>query len=236
MNKDITIETHNNILVLRDDLLPGGTKSILMDEIMDRSYSEYVYASPVYGAFQIALSIWCKNNDKKCTIFCAERKNKHQNTIECIENGATVVEVPYGYLNVVNKRARDYCDETGALKLKWGSNDEVSKDIIVDRMRSIIEEIGYEPDEIWCAIGSGTLVEGILKGTNNANIFGVIVGAEYKNSDSRLNIIKYDKSFDKVSKYKAPFPSIGNYDLKAFEYCMKNYDSSKKILFWNVYG
>ena len=49
MNNNITIEKHNNVYVLRDDLLPGGSKSILMNHILDPNYDEYIYASPVYG-------------------------------------------------------------------------------------------------------------------------------------------------------------------------------------------
>jgi len=50
----ITIEKHKGVNVLRDDLLIGGTKSILMPSIIGDDL-EYVYASPVYGGFQIAL-------------------------------------------------------------------------------------------------------------------------------------------------------------------------------------
>jgi hypothetical protein len=70
---------------------------------------EYVYASPVYGGFQIAISIFCKNNNIKATIFCAKRTKQHANTLKCIEHGANVVEVPYGYLSVVEKKAIEYC-------------------------------------------------------------------------------------------------------------------------------
>jgi hypothetical protein len=55
----IVIEKHKCVNVLRDDLLPGGTKSILMPSIIGDSL-EYVYASPVYGGFQIALSAYCQ--------------------------------------------------------------------------------------------------------------------------------------------------------------------------------
>ena len=54
----ITIEPHFGIKVLRDDLLPGGTKSILMTSIIGEA-EEYVYGSPVYGGFQIALAEYC---------------------------------------------------------------------------------------------------------------------------------------------------------------------------------
>ena len=109
-------ENQNGIYVLRDDLLPGGTKSILIDSLVHEVHdydnvNEIVYASPCYGGFQIALSIFCKNNNKKATIFCAKRKVRHPNTETCVQNGANVVEVPYGYLSVVEKYAREYVRE-----------------------------------------------------------------------------------------------------------------------------
>ncbi len=232
---NITLEYHNDILVLRDDLLPGGTKSILMDHILDPSYNEYVYASPVYGAFQIALSIWCKLNNKKATIICAKRTKLHPNTIKCIREGANIIQVESGYLNVVNKRAKDYSERVGAKKLDFGAKTELAKEIISNRMKSIIEIIGREPKEIWCPIGSGTLVESILKATEKSKVIGVQVGAEYHNSDKRLLVIKHSLPFDKPSKSKAPFPSIANYDLKAWELCLKHHKTDD-VLFWNVWG
>lgn len=235
MMNNITIEKHNNVYVLRDDLLPGGSKSILMEHILDPSYDEYVYASPVYGAFQIALSIWCNNNNKKATIFCAKRNKLHKNTRTCIKYNANVIEVECGYLTVVNKRAEDYCKQTKSLKLDFGAKTQLAKQLLANRMKQVIKIIGHEPKEIWCPIGSGTLVESILMATTKAKIIGVQVGAEYINDDKRLYILKYNKPFDKPSLFKAPFPSIENYDLKAWEMCMK-YKKTDDCFFWNVYG
>jgi hypothetical protein len=172
---NITIEKYNDVYVLRDDLLPGGSKSILMKHILDDRYDEYVYASPVYGAFQIALSIWCKDNNKKSTIFCAKRNQLHPNTIKCLSNGANVIEVDCGYLIVVNKRAEDYCKMSNALKLEFGAKTDISKNLLANRMREVIKHIGHEPKEIWCPIGSGTLVESILMATENSKVIGVQV-------------------------------------------------------------
>jgi hypothetical protein len=94
------IQSHNSILVLRDDLLPGGTKSVLLPHLIGEA-QQYVYASPVYGGFQIALSIYCKSIGKQATIFCAERREMHPNTLKCLEHGAKVVQVKHGYLSVV---------------------------------------------------------------------------------------------------------------------------------------
>ena len=265
----IIIEKYKNqtgIYVLRDDLLPGGTKSIFLDSIISGGamspfdVNELVYASPCYGGFQIALSIFCKNNNKKATIFCAKRKVRHPNTEKCIQNGANVVEVPYGYLSVVEKHAREYVrtKEPGVtLKIAFGANSPESINIIASRAKRVIETFyttyGTPPDEIWCAVGSGTLISGIIQAVNEMQalrpsnkgselsplkIYGVQVGKEFKgNNSSNVTIIVYPKPFEYASKLKVNFPSMPNYDLKAFEMCIKynaNSDENKKILFWNV--
>jgi threonine dehydratase len=240
MEFPITIEKHHGIYVVRDDLLPGGTKSILLSEI-NKEYphtKEFVYASPVYGGFQIALSMYCKNHNLKATIFCAKRTKQHTNTLKCIENGANVVEVDYGYLSVIEKKAREYCmGKPNVEKIIFGASTPKNKSIIAKRVINVIKTLHFVPDEIWCAVGSGTLLSGILLGTNNINIniVGVQVGAEFKETHKNLRLIKYPKSFDKESKIKIDFPSMPNYDLKAFELCLKEMKiNNKKILFWNV--
>lgn len=228
----VVLEEHNGVTVLRDDVLAGGTKSILMPYLV-KDKAEYVYASPVYGGFQIALSAYCKSVGKQATIFCAKRKEMHPNTQKCIEYGAKIIEVPYGYLSVVEKRARDYCEMGGAEKLVFGAKDDFCINLIADRMRQIIKQLGREPKEIFCAVGSGTLVEGILRGTETAKVIGVQVGAEYTNENPRLRLLKYHKDFNSASQQKSDFPSMPNYDLKAWEYCLI-YKKSDDVLFWNV--
>ncbi|HYG53602.1 MAG TPA: hypothetical protein VD905_22090, partial [Flavobacteriales bacterium] len=141
---NIIIEQHAGITVLRDDLLPGGTKSILLPSLIDE-HEEYVYASPVYGAFQIALSIYCQSVGKKATIFCAKRNKRHKNTTTCEIYGAKIVEVPYGYLSVVEKSASNYAWKTGAKKIQFGGQTEENINLIAARMRQITELLGYEP-------------------------------------------------------------------------------------------
>lgn len=228
----ILIEKHKGVNVLRDDILNGGTKSILMPHIIGDD-EEYVYASAVYGGFQIALAMYCKSVNKKATIFCAKRGEMHPNTKKCLEYGANVIEVPFGYMSVLEKHSKDYCKLNNAKKLVFGANTMENKMLIGRRMQDVINELGKEPDEIWCAIGSGTLVESILLATQSAKVYGVQVGSEYKGSHERLSVLKYPKSFDKSSKFNAGFPSMPNYDLKAFEYCVK-YKKGKDVLFWNV--
>lgn len=243
----IIIETHNGIHVLRDDLLIGGTKSILMPLLDNDSHiKEFVYASPVYGGFQIALSAYCKSVGKKATIFCAKRNLKHANTLACIDNGANIIEVYPGYLTCVEKKAREYCiGKTNSVKkIAFGAKSNETIELIAHRTRQVIHHFKQQIDEIWVAVGSGTLITGILQGLKsshvNVKVFGVQVGADIeehiRNEYENLTIITYPKPFEYESKLQINFKSMKNYDLKAFELCL-DYNkgcTNKTILFWNV--
>jgi len=234
----ITIENYNGIHVLRDDLLPGGTKSILLQQIVQAHphASEFVYASPVYGGFQIALSMYCQKHKLRCTIFCAKRKHKHPNTLRCIQHGADIVEVPYGYLSVVEKHAKDYCDKNAKRrhKIEFGAQSPENIAIITERAKRVIQTLEKEPDEIWVAVGSGTLVQGILGATKRAYVHGVQVGANVDVRHPRLTIHKYPLPFNRESELAIEFPSMANYDRKAFELCLEKHKKGHSVLFWNV--
>lgn len=232
----MTIEQHNSIYVLRDDLLPGGTKSTFLGELLPPGRSCYVYASPVYGAMQIALAQYCTSRGLKAVIFCAKRNVPHPNTIKAKEAGALVFQVPHGYLTHVQAKAKQFASDNHGEYIAWGANYPAAINAISARMRSVTTELGFEPDEVYCAVGSGTLLKGIHAGTDKARIVGVSVGAGFNEKlSSRVSIIQYPKKFEVECKAKAPFPSSKNYDLKAWEVCLKNFDESKKTLFWNVF-
>lgn len=231
---EIIFNRHCGVTVLRDDLI-GGTKSIILPHLLDPTKDEYVYASPVQGGFQIALADYCHKNNKKATIFCADRKVMHPNTRKCVELGASIVPVKPGYLSCVEKQARDYSHQNNVQKIQFGAKSDLTIKLLSDRVRDVIHHVWYdnEPDEIWCAVGSGMLVEAILEGTGIAKIHGVCVGADYQNDHERLSLYQYHKPFDKPSTVMQHFPSMPHYDLKAWEYCMQR-KCSGDVMFWNV--
>lgn len=231
----MVIEQYNGVHVLRDDLLPGGTKSTFLHLLIDQSKKYIVYASPVYGGMQIALAHYCSSVGKQAVIFCAKRKEPHANTLQAKAAGAMIIQVPHGYLSNVQSKAKEFVKNNGGQLLPFGANTPEAVEAIGFRMRQVSAEMGSEPDEIFCAIGSGTLLQGILQGTETAKVFGVQVGAELSiKANNRLTILHYHKPFEYVSRFYAPFPSCANYDLKAWEYCLKYKAENAKTLFWNV--
>ena len=232
----ITIEQHNGVSVLRDDLLPGGTKACFIGELLDTAFDCHVYASPVYGAFQIALAEYCRANNRRAVVFCAKRNDPHENTLRAKAAGARVLQVPYGYLSNVQAKARRFCDENNGQFLKFGGGEEIAIQRIAERARAVFAELGGVPDEIFCAVGSGTLLKGIERATadSGCKITGVCVGAEYMGGGQNTMLIKHPLPFEKPAKGSAPFKTSRNYDLKAWEVCLKR-KGGGLVLFWNVF-
>lgn len=229
------LEQHDGITVLRDDTIEGGTKARFLEKLLDPAAPGYAYATPAYGGFQVALAATAKRLGKQATIFVAKRKDTHPNTQHAKELGAKIIEVPYGYLNVVQARAREHCERYGHQYLEWGAAYPEAIEAIAEATRQIVHTLGEEPEEIWAAVGSGTLLRGILAGTTKAQVHGVVVGKPWEGDvPARATLHVYPADFSKVSKAACPFPSSGNYDRKAWEVLQREGARGKRILFWNV--
>tara|TARA_R110001592_G_scaffold96157_5_gene276351 strand:- start:20 stop:715 length:696 start_codon:yes stop_codon:yes gene_type:complete len=229
---EIHLTNYKNLTILRDDLIEGGSKMRFIHKLLEPNKKGYIYCSMGYGAFQVALSVWCKQNNKKCVIFTPDKKLLDKNTLKLYENGADVKLIKYGYTSVLNKRAKDFNINNDYQILHFGANCEIAIHSISDIMKQIIEKLGYEPKNIYCAVGSGTLLSGILKGTKKSIIHGVIIGKKFNIEHERIKLYKYPKPFSYESKLNIPFNSNKNYDRKVLEIALKH--NIPKSFFWNV--
>jgi len=66
------VEEHAGILVVRDDLVQGGTKRRVIGQFLTGA-DEFVYASPAYGYGQVALAYSCAYAGQRATVFVAKR-------------------------------------------------------------------------------------------------------------------------------------------------------------------
>lgn len=222
------IERLGHGLILRDDRLPGGTKQRgLTPYLRSHPADEFVYASPVYGYAQIALAISARETGKKATIFTAKRNKPHPLTLRAHQLGATVVQVKYGYLNVVQKRARDYAGATGACYLPFGADlPEVGRAITETAAR-----LSINPPEVWTVSGSGTLTKALQAAWPEAEFRTVLIGKKTINT-GKAKRYQAPETFEQPAKRPPPFPNCPNYDAKAWPF-FKHYSKSG-ALFWNV--
>ena len=220
---------HDGIMVVRDDLFPGGTKARFLGRLFDDA-QEVVYASPAEGGAQTALATVAAELGKKATIFVAERADPHPRALLAKKLGARICMVKPGYLTVVQKRAKDYCAASGATLAPFGVDLPEAIDVIAAAAKSL----KIEPDEVWCASGSGVLARALAKAWPKAKRHVVQVGRKLSAEDvagAEIHVAKL--AFEKPCKADVPFPSDPHYDAKAWEICRVK-KGSGLILFWNV--
>lgn len=229
---------NNRVTVLRDDVLEGGSKLRFLPFLIDDA-DEVVYGGPFCGGAPHALSIWGRESGKKVTLFYAmrDRANWHRRQVAAEANGATIVEIYPGYMSTVQARAREYAEEAGAKFLSLGFDLPAAEEPFVDFMERVRRETG-SPDQVWCATGSGMLARCLSRGFPHSEVNAVAVGlaSRHKAQDFGPNVVLHTApyKFEKETKQRAPFPSDGNYDRKAWEFCVRQ--SLGSVLFWNVAG
>ena len=220
------VEEHNGVLVVRDDLLPGGTKMrAIMPLIESSSAIEFVYASPAQGYAQVALAYCAALAGRRATVFTAARKAPHPLTIRAQQAGAKIIPVAFGRLGNVQAKARTYAQQHGAFLVPFGCEDPRCMMGISEAARSI----GIDPAEVWSVAGSGVLTRSLQHAWPDADFHAVVVGKANIDTGRAKRII-HPQPFEHEADMRPPFPSASTYDAKAWCHVIRRQDA----LFWNV--
>lgn len=226
--------THENVLVVRDDLYPGGTKARYLAHVFDDA-NVVVYASPCEGGAQIALATIAKQLGKTAVIVCAKRAKKHPRTVQAKALGAKIVEVAgLAYLTVVQARARAYAKKHKAKLLEFGLNTDEGIDVLA----RTAQRLRVQPVEVWCAASSGVLARALARAFPRAKRHVVQVGHIVKPADvagARIHVWPGSQLRD-VGPLNEDFDSDRHYESKAWAVCKKKRTRRGRVLFWNVIG
>lgn len=232
------LEHHQGVRVVREDLCEGGAKMRFLPAVLLPSgRQELVYGSPFCGGAAVALSVWSRRTGTPVTLFYAKRKALHRRQLAALRNGARIVEVPAGYMTVVQARARTHAAAHGARHLPLGFDTPEASAAFVRFLRSVRPALG-ELDELWCATGSGMLARCLGEAYPDLRVHGVVVGLRSRNEAQRFppNVTPHAVAyrFEQESRAAAPFPCCPNYDRKAWELCRR--EARGRAGFWNVLG
>lgn len=219
------VERVGRFWVVRDDLIPGGTKRRVIDVLLVGA-DEFVYASPAYGYAQVALAYACRDLGLQATVFTAQRAKPHARTLEAKNAGAKVVMVPTGYLSNVQSKARAYCELTGAVMMPFGLDTPGVRDALA----AVARGLDIEPSQVWAAAGSGMLIRSLQAAWPEAEFSAVQVGKAPNIGMARSYVAP--EPFEKDARSKPPFPSCSNYDAKVWQFM--NHKAATDALFWNV--
>jgi len=225
------VALHDGFSVIRDDLFPGGTKARFFPLLFSGA-DEVVYASPAEGGAQTALAYSAKRLGKRATIFVAKRSEPHPRALMAKALGARVFQVSPGYLNVVQARAASYASANSAKLLPFGANMPEAIEAIAQAARAT----GLDPDEVWCASGSGVLTRALAQAWPRAARHAVQVGRELSSDDvAGATVHVHPLPFSRTCKSLPPFPSDPHYDAKAWEIAKARRGPGSAV-FWNVTG
>ena len=190
-------------------------------------FNEFVYASPAYGYAQVAIAFSAMKAGKKATIFTAKRKKPHPLTIKAAKYGAKIIMVSNGYLNVVQKKAKDYALAHESFLFPFGADiPEISHQVVKSA-----KTLDIKPSEVWTVSGSGTLTRALQKVWQDAVFHAVLIGKRNIDTGSAVRYYAPEK-FEEAAKYPPPFNSCINYDAKAWRFFMQH--AKRNSLFWNV--
>lgn len=222
-----TVEPLGERLIVRDDLLPGGTKvRYILPLLASWPEQVVVYASPAYGYAQIALAHCCARLGKEAVIFVAKRQALHPRTLEAYRAGATVYQVPNGYLSHVQSKARRFAEDTGARLVPFGV--DVPEALV--EFAAVARSLDVSPTQVWTVSGSGALTRGLQAAWPSAEFHTVRVGADF--DPGAATVWTAPERFEQPARHPPPFPSCDNYDAKAWQFFEPN--AAPGALFWNV--
>jgi len=225
------VEEYDGIAVVRDDLFPGGTKARFIPKLFE-GVEEVVYASPAQGGAQYSLAHVAHGLGKRATIFVAARREPHLRQIEAKALGAKIVLISFGMLSNVQAKAREYAEKVGARLAPFGMDTPEAIAIIAEAARGT----GENPDEVWCAAGSGTLCRALKQAWPRAHHVAVAVGRNIPADKlDGAEQIRYPRPFE-FAAVQPPFPSDPHYDAKAWQLATARARSGRRVLLWNVVG
>jgi hypothetical protein len=239
------------LLVVRDDILAGGTKQraaipYLLDLVKD-GYDEFVYASPFSGFAQVALAYSAQTVGVDCTLFCERDPStlsEHAFTKLAVDAGARVgLSETLEQCETLAKRYVSMRDSS--FKIPLGFDDVRFRNHLSEALsvqwKNLCSDLGRTPDSLWISLGSGTLTRVLHEVLpNSVNIHCVDVHV-LKKDDARIQSacrptrVHYHSApeiFHEVAKSPPPLPSNAFYDAKVWQFIREN--SEDGAIWWNV--
>lgn len=233
-------EVVDGFTVVRDDLLPGGTKARFIFDLFP-DCSELVYASPQEGGAQTGLAIAAKVFNRRFTLFVGTRKIPHERVALSERLGAKIMKVKPGYLSTVQAVAQRYVNRErfnlvnlDTYNLYFGLESKYAVEVISSAAKKI-----PKPRELWFCAGSGTLAKGLAAAWPDVPRFAIQISHQLTTKDvAGATIIPSQQAFGDKEEFPVPFPSDPHYDAKAWKMMLERRKASDRtgITFWNVAG
>lgn len=239
----VHLQKINNITIVRDDLLCGGTKSRYVEKILNPNYDNYVYVCSPFGGLQVCLSVVVEQfnqadmGHRRVHIFAERPLNGVSAYQKFAEEMGAIYHWIDGDWNQMELEANQFADSHDNTYIIPNGFDtpEANREIsaVATQLRNKIGSYDY----VVSVAGSGSLTRGLQDGKLGLNYLAVGVFNGRPNIGA-AKFIQYPLEFNQrvFDDQMPPFPSTKHYDAKGWTYAVqlaKQYPQ-KRILFWNV--
>lgn len=239
--------TSFQVQVVRDDLLPGGTKQRgLVPLLRSMPEREFIMPAANDGLGQVALAYSAGLLGKSATIVVAARAKETKATALARKFRGKIIAVRPGYMTVRKARARAYTDSKNKARSKTarlfelGVNEPEFEQALLSELKMSLPKNFRAPKRVWIAVGSGLLMRVLGKLWPDTILMGLEVGMR----QSAVDILGKDRAkkskifiegnykFESATKDLPPWPSMPTYDGKLWSW-IKRYGRQGDLV-WNV--
>lgn len=232
---DQTSHGEHELVIVRDDKLCGGTKSRIVEHYMQThaDYDEFVYPTSWFGGAQVALAWGGKQTGKKVVLFTPPLPKILR---PAFVRMAEQLGAEYHFTESYHEAAMAYVREDPSRRLAvengLGSAENVAKLV---EIAELFKREYNRFDELWVAVGSGTLLNSLQLADLADEYYGVCVFHRCPQTFGQAKPRYPVESFEEPALEPPLFPSASHYDAKVMrELKRKVRDGPKRILFWNV--
>lgn len=230
---------NKEIYVVRDDLLPFGTKQRAgVDYLKSLPQKEIIYCSPPNGMGQLALAQCGKIANKKIIIFSPYRINKHKLTkeVEKLPNTKVFIKKVKKFSELYSFAQKYQNEHPNSKLLDLGFFDKKFIDLMVQNIKQHWPH-SFDIPKMWIVGGSGTLLNALYlvfpKTHFNVVQVGHQIWEEHLNH-SRTTIIIPPQKFEEEVQNLPPYPSSRTYNAKIWQFLPNKVKNGDYV--WNVAG
>ena len=231
--------------VIRDDLLPGGTKQRALETYLESfsNVTEYVYAGPDTGYTQIALAHVCHRLNKRAVIFASGLKGTPAETCQRAAEyeGVTMHHLKTDFKGIMEAASKYVKTTSGSVLIPFELANTNYLNILIERLKEAVADIPA-PKRVWIPTGNGTLLRALAAVWPKSKLLvvSVIKPIDWKlyPEEIQRNVKEYSatahyKVFEEVKPHDTPpYPSLPAYDSKVWIFAKNDLQPNDYI--WNV--
>jgi hypothetical protein len=238
LNPPIFIETIGHFRVVRDDLLPGGTKQrAFMRYIghqIKNGYTKFAYAGSGQGIGQVALGMAGRLLAVETNMFYSGKRNDLSYFTEQLGVKMHLIDGP---LRECRESALRWQSEKPhkRLLLPFGLDDEFFTRCLAEALLQSIPTTDIK--NMWLVGGSGVLMRTLYHVLPETYFHVIQVGrgiSEHMVDTKRTQIFVHPEKFSTAAAVLPPYRSVDNFDAKVWFYAQKYGKPGDYI--WNVAG